>query len=283
MADRRHQISTQLQFALNAADAVRRERWAFVDRIGIRREATISSPPTRLLNRVCTVPSQRLHEWLNIATPCRSCERFVPDVWDPIQRRLLDAGHHGVARPKVRDAHDGDVSLATVLWALVTHLKPALVVETGVARGISSAVILAGLDSVDSGRLYSIDLPPLNPRWYGQSRMAVDERLWPRWTYIRGSARRKLAPTLARLGPVDLFVHDSLHTYEHMRFEFTTAAHYLSERGVIVADDIEDNQAFDELVDKSGQGRWLVARGAIKADDLFGVWQPMPRQPQNPE
>jgi len=45
-----------------------------------------------------------------------------------------------------------------LLYAMVRALKPEVVVETGVANGVSSSFILKALDRNSRGRLYSIDL-----------------------------------------------------------------------------------------------------------------------------
>ncbi len=43
---------------------------------------------------------------------------------------------------------------------------------------------------------------------------------------------------MERCAPVDLFYHDSLHTYDHMFWEFGTALPYLSPRGLLASDDV---------------------------------------------
>jgi predicted O-methyltransferase YrrM len=46
-----------------------------------------------------------------------------------------------------------------LIYALVRSLKPSIVVETGVAGGMSSCYILKGLRDNNKGELFSIDLP----------------------------------------------------------------------------------------------------------------------------
>jgi predicted O-methyltransferase YrrM len=58
---------------------------------------------------------------------------------------------------------------------------------------------------------------------------------------------------------VDLFVHDSLHTYRNMRREFELVWPRLRTGGVILADDVERNRAFGELQQKSPT-LWRVVR-----------------------
>ena len=43
------------------------------------------------------------------------------------------------------------------------------------------------------------------------------------WALIIGDSRRELPSLLARCGNVNMFYHDSLHTFEHMTWEFETA------------------------------------------------------------
>jgi hypothetical protein len=61
------------------------------------------------------------------------------------------------------------------------------------------------------------------------------------------------------LGEADLFVHDSLHTYRNMRREFETVWPRLRTGGVILADDVERNRAFGDLLQK-GPTLWRVVR-----------------------
>jgi predicted O-methyltransferase YrrM len=138
-------------------------------------------------------------------------------------------------------------------------LMPAIVVETGVAYGVSSAFVLKALEENGRGILHSVDLPPLRretERFWG---IAVPEALKGRWELHRGSSRRVLPGLLEGLGEADLFVHDSLHTYRNMRREFETVWPRLRTGGVILADDVERNRAFGELLQK-GPALWRVVR-----------------------
>lgn len=126
-------------------------------------------------------------------------------------------------------------------------LEPEVVVETGVAYGVSSAFILKALEENGRGRLYSVDLPPLRRRYERYWGIAVDENSKSKWSLLRGSSRRILPGLLGELETVDLFVHDSLHTYRNMKREFETVWPRLRDGGMLVADDVERNRAFDEL------------------------------------
>jgi predicted O-methyltransferase YrrM len=152
-----------------------------------------------------------------------------------------------------------DSLLARCCYLACRLLKPAMVVETGVAYGVSSAFVLKALEENGHGRLHSVDLPPLRretERFWG---IVVPEALRGRWKLHRGSSTRVLPGLLEGLGEVDLFVHDSLHTYRNMRREFETVWPRLRTGGVILADDVERNAAFGEVLRKS-PALWRVVR-----------------------
>ena len=64
---------------------------------------------------------------------------------------------------------------------------------------------------------------------------------------------------LRRTGAVDLFLHDSLHTYRNMRREFEAVWPRLRAGGLVLADDVERNLAFGELRRKN-PALWRVVR-----------------------
>ena len=132
-----------------------------------------------------------------------------------------------------------------VQYATVRALRPDVVVETGIANGVSSAHVLLALHKNGRGTLHSVEigdtsyLPPgREPGWM------VPDWLRQRWQVHIGDARQILPAILRQLGTVDLFTHDSLHTYEHMTFEFQQAYPHLRPGGVLVADDALWNDAF---------------------------------------
>lgn len=122
------------------------------------------------------------------------------------------------------------------LYLLVRAARPRTVVETGVLYGASSAHILAALAMNGQGELHSVDLgcqPEEPPHDF-----FVPRALTPRWHYHVGDSREILPALLERLGSIDLFHHDSLHTFEHMIWEYETARKCLSPRGVVSSHDV---------------------------------------------
>jgi predicted O-methyltransferase YrrM len=122
------------------------------------------------------------------------------------------------------------------IYLLVRSMKPDVVVETGVCYGESSAYILQALSENRRGALYSIDLG--NSSDEPPSDFFIPERLLDRWHLIIGDSKQELPRLLARLKGIDLFHHDSLHTYEHMMWEYETAFPHLHEDGVLSSHDV---------------------------------------------
>jgi len=104
-----------------------------------------------------------------------------------------------------------------LLYCLTRALRPEVVVETGVANGVSSAFILKALDDNAKGRLYSIDLhcregisvPPGK-----QLGWVIPKHLKLKWNLMLGESTKVLPGLLRKLGSIDIFLHDSRHSTE---------------------------------------------------------------------
>jgi hypothetical protein len=186
---------------------------------------------------------RQLHEQLGVQRPCEVGSEFSV-LWSDTIGALSAKGLR-VGPETFSVYNDGDAALSRAVWCLVRHLRANTVVETGVARGITSRFVLEALERNGGGHLWSIDLPPpLRPELRAQVGAAVSDRLRQRWTYIEGSSRRRLPALLAKLGQIDLFVHDSRHSEDNVRFEMDQAWSALRVGGAIVVDDIDLNWGF---------------------------------------
>jgi hypothetical protein len=185
----------------------------------------------------------RLHQSFGAPWPCAAGEEFWPlwaEVLSSFQKKQVHLG-----RGAFGGWGDGEPALARAAWCIVRHLKPAHVVETGVARGFTSRMILEALERNGTGRLHSIDLPPPSfPELHDQIGAAVAPELRHRWSYIKGSSRRHLPRLLAELGAIDFFIHDSAHTEYNTYFELEQAWSALRPGGTVMADDIDYNWGF---------------------------------------
>lgn len=166
-----------------------------------------------------------------------------------------------------------DSLLARLCYLACRLTTPETVVETGVAYGVSSAFILRALEQNGRGTLHSVDLPPLRREYERFWGVAVPDGHQERWRLHRGSSRRVLPGLLREAGPVDLFVHDSLHTSRNMRREFEIVWPNLRPGGILLADDVERNSAFADLRLKN-PSLWRVVRDRER-DPLHGKAAPV--------
>lgn len=166
--------------------------------------------------------------------------------------------------------HDADPDLARMCYVLTRLMRPIVVLETGVAFGITTAYLLQALEANAQGELHSIDLPPLNTAGDAYQGWLVPDRLRSRWTLHRGTSRRILPGLLPRLRSVDIFLHDSLHTRSNIDLELRAVTPFLTERGVVIADDIEGNDAFHHWIGLSDPPFHRFVRPEGKPG-LFGI------------
>jgi len=136
------------------------------------------------------------------------------------------------------------------LYLLCKLSKPERIVETGVAYGLSSMYVLQALEENEKGFLHSIDgvFSPWQTREMIGS--AIPSNLKNRWSFHFGSSAENLNNVLSSMNSMDIFLHDSLHTYKNMMFEFEMAWPYISSGGFLISDDIGDNNAFYDFCTK---------------------------------
>ena len=166
-----------------------------------------------------------------------------------------------------------------LLYLLTRVLRPEIFVETGVQNGMSSAFILQAMEHNGCGALHSIDRPPIQQYILDQGTPALPKDKSPGWiipSYLRhrhrlvlGAAEVQLPILMAELPRVDVFVHDSDHSYSHVMFEIGLAWHYLTEGGCILVDNIEQSAAFSDFARGVGAPSFVVS----SFDGPDRVWQ----------
>jgi hypothetical protein len=136
-----------------------------------------------------------------------------------------------------------------------------------VAHGVTSRFILEALVRNGQGHLWSIDVPPLESAWKNHVGIAVAPPLRSRWTYIKGTSRLRLPELLRKLGEVDLFIHDSLHTERNVRFELDQAWGALKPGSALVVDDIDANWGFRSFTQScSGHHSFVCEAEPVRPD-----------------
>ena len=174
-------------------------------------------------------------------------------MWDSVARFAIEirASDFMAEMIRRRDACGsqglmGALDCAT-LYALARWRRPAVVVESGGFLGMSSAFILKSL--VDEGltttKLYSIE-------WSEDCDQGalIPGELRSQFVPLRGKVedfmRSDELPSF-----IDMFLHDSSHSYRHMLWEFRQFWRRLRDGGLLVSHDVHMNAAFPEFVAKT--------------------------------
>lgn len=181
-------------------------------------------------------------------------------MWDAVSRfaseiRVSDFTAEMIRR---RDACSsrgamGAIDCAT-LYGLTRWLRPTVIVESGGYIGMSSAFILKALadEKIAVARLFSIELDPE----CDQGALIPDElRVSPSaFVPMRGKVEDFLkhneVPQV-----IDMFLHDSSHSYGHMLWEFRQFWPRLRDGGLLVSHDVQMNAAFPDFLKQNLRSR----------------------------
>ena len=131
---------------------------------------------------------------------------------------------------------DCESGLASFLYAFVVKVKPSVVVETGIANGITTNVLMRALEKT-GGVLHSFDVDMRTKNVYTGS---------GRWEFhiLKNNLERDLQLQVSKIGKVDLWIHDSNHGYNWQAFEYQLARESLNPDGLVVSDDIDASTAW---------------------------------------
>ncbi len=157
----------------------------------------------------------------------------------------------------------GALMQAPLLYVLVRALGARRILETGISSGYSARLILEAIARNGAGHLDSIgvevfglsELPRSAPDGLKGRRVGwlVPERLRGPWSLHLGTSQEHL-PALVAPGsePIDLFLHDSLHQYPTMHWEFSTAFPALARGGLLASHDVHANRAWPDFLNANG-------------------------------
>jgi hypothetical protein len=189
---------------------------------------------------------------------------------EPLQATILE-----LVRPRRPEPVMALTPWHGFLYLAARELRPRIVVETGVWYGWSSAAVLQALHDNGEGKLVSVDLPTgqQTTRQLGQDVVqsalldpahsvgsSVPTELRDRWELRLGDALQVLPELFRTERPISIFVHDSLHTYDHMTAEYALGFEALAPGGLLVSDDIGMNEAWGDFCKAHGITPTRLAR-----------------------
>lgn len=162
---------------------------------------------------------------------------------------------------------DASPELAQLCYSLARLRKPTTVIETGVGRGVTTYHILRALRENDTGCLYSVELPMLKLGARKSTGELVPTPLRSKWALLFGPAEREIKKRSNEFNNLDLFIHDSSHTYLNQLTEYRLALHLLNKGGILVSDDV-GNDALLEATEQFGSQLMVVKQ---QKDRWIGV------------
>jgi predicted O-methyltransferase YrrM len=127
-------------------------------------------------------------------------------------------------------------------YALVRAVQPEQVVETGTQLGLGSCVIAAALLRNGHGRLTTVDIDPEAGHLISDPWASVIDRLI-------GSS----LDVLAGLSCVDMFIHDSLHTYDYEAKELAAVEPNLRPNAIVLSDNAHQSAALSDWAERTGR------------------------------
>jgi predicted O-methyltransferase YrrM len=166
---------------------------------------------------------------------------FPPEVVAALQEAEMRVKNH------LQRHYIGPANL-NLLYALCRYKKPKKVLETGVAHGWSSLIILLALEG--QGLLISNDLPPTYSFDEDYVGVAVPEGVRYNWILHRSADREGLSRIASEGHRFDLAHYDSDKTYDGRIFGYHQIWDLLEPGGILISDDIVDNHAFKDFCAK---------------------------------
>ncbi len=96
----------------------------------------------------------------------------------------------------------------------------------------------------------------------------IPQHLRSRWTLILGNSLQVLPRVSAQQGNISMFVHDSLHTYDHMMAKYRLGYDALQPGGLLVSD-VNYNSAWSNFCKEKNQESKTILKGSGERAGCF--------------
>lgn len=257
-----------------------RHLWRFVNLQDLRRALRNPQKALRVLKSIVHQRSSRSEHLDEVASQDDRRDLLVEsfDIDEQIIDEYLDTLAGGPVPKRIRDAEaffeeksygiGGMRFNGETLYLLTRLLEPDTVLEIGVANGMSTAYLLAGLEDAGSdgkADVYAIDRPLFESAVRERRGAAgltggiVPDEKEAGWIasrelrtkyghqYYVGDFIEILGDILADLGSVDLVVYDASKDAKEMQWAYERCIDALNPGGMLLSDDVLVNDAFDAV------------------------------------
>ena len=196
-------------------------------------------------------PANTLHlAWmlsLVTATPLTTIQAFLAELDQ--DQALKDHVRQKTAASPRRLTADADARYGRRAgwYVLVRAMKPKVVVETGVDKGLGTCVLASALlknrAEGHEGRLYATDIDPTAGFLFTSPYDQVGQ-------IIYGDS---IATLKSMSEPIDVFIADSAHTAEYERGEYETVQSRLAPQAILVSDNAHVTQELAHFAEQTGR------------------------------
>ncbi len=148
---------------------------------------------------------------------------------------------------------NAEEQLFILLYSLIKANKSKVIIETGVANGITTNAIMKALEeSGINGELHSFDVLPQTDKAYSGGGN------WNFHLVKEKSAHNEIKSVIDSLPEIDIWVHDSNHGYRWQKFEYLLALSVIGKNGILISDDIDASSAWGELAKTHFRKSYIV-------------------------
>ena len=149
------------------------------------------------------------------------------------------------------DYFDTGKESARFLYFLVRMTAPKRMLETGVANGKSTSIILQAMDANGEGELHSIDMTRNVGQIFGGKH--------DRWTlHVTHGRAIDVKRVLEEIGSLDIFLHDADHSYKSQMREYELAEKFIAASGLLLSDDVDASWAFRDFCARAARPMGLL-------------------------
>ncbi|MCL4447238.1 MAG: class I SAM-dependent methyltransferase [Thermoplasmatales archaeon] len=176
------------------------------------------------------------------------------DFWDYFEKRNIPVSEVRSILKESRQVVDYERSMLKTgrywqitkdevrsIYSVIRERKPEIVIETGMGSGVSTVSILSAMN--DKGKLVSID--PGLPYGKGDREVGfiIPSSMKSNLVYVKGTSSERLEGVLRTLPRLDVFFHDSDHSYQNVKFELGLVWPKIKENPLILIDNYDWSEA----------------------------------------
>ena len=98
----------------------------------------------------------------------------------------------------------------------------------------------------------------------------VEDSLKREWSLYLDGDEYNLPKIISKVGKVDIFHYDSDKSYSGREFAISAIKESLSDRGIILMDDLQDNSFFYDYIQQNNPKSWRVFKFHKKYVGMIG-------------